>query len=467
MKTLACLFVKSPVRDWVWLFIAVNMLVTISGSVNPASRWATMMSMIEDHAFSIDNYVGTTCDWAQPPNRHYYSNKAPGPMLLGYPILRALDKMDTGDLPDRTDRDNRRRREIDHNLHILSMLTQVIPLAIATLLLINELRKLAVPIAALHLAAVAMLFGNTASLFANSYFGHAMSATLVLLTLYAVQRRMAVLTGLFYGLAVLSDYSCLLLALPLFIALTMTRQLQWRRIRGIVGGGVVPAVAFAIYHKLCFGSPFTLGQKYVNPAFVDVKSEPALWGVFRIHPDMRIIEKLIYSPERGVAYTQGWVLVCLLIALVVVWLRSSDLAQRYTLRWLTGFTIPGFILILWMNSSFGGWHGGLTCGPRYLSAILPVFALLLPLLYARVPSRLKELIIVSLVPSLVLYVLVQSSKNVLAPETPLLEYYFNQLFKPQPGDQLFNVLLILLGTGWAGYRAHKSIVRARIEPEAL
>jgi len=464
VKTLAWLFAKSPVRDWVLLFIAVNMLVTISAAVNPAARWATLVSMVEDQSFAMDHYLGYTCDWTLPPNGHYYSNKAPGPILVGYPIFRVLDKMDTDGLTNRIDRDRRRGAQLDHNLHTLSMVTQVLPLAIATLLLINEMRKMAVPLAALHLAAVAILFGNTPSLFANTFFGHAMSAALVLLTLYAVHRRMPIRTGLFYGLAVLSDYSCILLSVPLFIALAMTRQLAWRRIVRITAGGIGPAIAFATYHKICFGSPFTLGQKYVNPAFVDVKTEPALWGVFRIRPNMATVAKLIYSPERGVAYTQGWVLVCLLLALVLVWFRNSNAAQRYTLRWLTAFAVPGFVLILWMNSSFGGWHGGSTCGPRYLSAILPVFAVILPLVYARVPSWLKELLVVSVVPAVVLFLLVQSTKDVLAPETPLLDYYFNRLLAPVPGERLFNALVISLGFGWAGYRAHKSIVRERLEP---
>ncbi len=461
MKTFAWLLVKSPVRDWVWLFIAINACITVYGSVNPASRWATMAAMVEDKSFAIDRYIGQTCDWSKPPNGHYYSNKAPGPMLLGYPIFKIIDGMDAGKWPTRAERDRRRVSSIDKDMHTLSMFTQVIPLAIVTLLLVHELQKMAVPLAALHLSAVALLFGNTASLFAHTYFGHTLPAVLVLFTLYAVQRRMPLTTGLFYGLALLSDYSCLLLSLPLLIALFMTRQLRWRRILRLVAGGIVPALSFALYHQRCFGSPFTLSQKYVNAIFVDLKSEPALWGVLRLHPDLNIVAKLLYSPQRGVAYTQPWVLICFVLMLIVVWFRPPELQQRYTLKWLAGFTIPGFLLILWMNSSFGGWHGGLTCGPRYLSAILPVFALSLPLIYARVPAFFKQLLVVSLVPALVLYALVMSTKNVLAPESPLLEFYLGNLFKPDVGEHLTILLTILLGAGWAGYRAHQSIVLSR------
>lgn len=457
------LFVKSPVRDWVWLFILINALVTIYGSVNPASRWATMAAMVEDHSFAIDRYVGHTCDWARPPSGRYFSNKAPGPVLLGYPIFRLLDSAQTDGISVRADRDLRRASLIDENMHTLSMVLQVIPLAIATLLIISALQMLNVPLPALHLTAVAILFGNTASLFANTFFGHTMSAALVLLTLYTVHRRMPFGIGLFFGLAVLSDYSCLLLSLPLAIALMMTRQFRWRAIWRIATIGIIPALVLAIYHKICFGSPFTLGQKYVNPAFIDVKSEPALWGVFRIHLNTKIISKLLFSPERGLAYTQGWVLACLVLMLVVVWVRNPNQGQRYMLRWLTAFTVPGFILIMWMNSSFGGWHGGSTPGPRYLSAIVPVFALSIPLMYAQLPSYLKQLLFVATAPALLLYVLVQSTKNVLAPETPpLIPYYFESFLKTNAAEHLWGFFLISLGAGWAGYRAHRSITRTEL-----
>ncbi len=457
------LFVKSPVRDWAWLFVVINIFVTINGSVNPAARWATLAAMVEDHSFAIDRYIPYTCDWARPPSGHYFSNKAPGPVLLGYPLFKYIDSQQTEGLQTREARDARRGSLVDDNMHTLSIFLQVIPLAIATLLLVGELQKLGVPLAALHLTAVAILFGNTASLFANTYFGHTMSATLVLLTLYAVQRRMPLRIGIFYGLAVLSDYSCLLLSVPLLIALALTRQFRWRAILRVVAGGIAPALTFAAYHKSCFGSPFTLGQKYVNPVFVDVKSEPALWGVFRINPNMKTVSKLLYSPERGLAYTQPWVLVCLLLMLVVVWIRRSDAAQQHMLRWLTAFILPGFVLIMWMNSSFGGWHGGATCGPRYLSAILPVIALSLPLIYVRVPGYLKQLLFVTMVPGLVLYVLVQSTKHVLAPELPLIEYYFDMLLRPKVAEHLFAVMLILMGAGWATYRAIRSVAEERLQ----
>lgn len=466
MKTLAWLFMKSPVREWVWLFLAINTLFTFYGGANPAARWAMMVSMVEERSVRIDHYFQHTCDWSRTPDGHYYSNKAPGPSLLGYPIFWALDRSDTEKLPKRPDRDFQRIKEQDNNLHILSVLTQALPFAMATLLLINELQKLAVPLAALHLSAVALLFGNTASLFMNTYFGHSMAAMFVLLTVLAIHRRMAFRVGLFFGLAVLCDYADMLLILPLIVALMMTKLLNRRNVAKILGGGAGPALIFAAYHMYCFGGPFTLSTKYVNPEFVDVRPGiPAVWGVLRFFPNPSVMKRLLIFPERGVAYTQAWVLVCLLLALAVVWMRNPNSGQRGTLRWLSAFSILGFSEMLWMNSCWGGWHGGATCGPRYLASILPVFALLIPLLYGRLAPWLQQLLVVSVIPSLLLFLLVFSCKHVLAPESPLLEYYLTRTFKGDPGagDRLLNLLLMSLGAGWAGSRAYKNIVQARTE----
>ena len=468
MKSLAWLFVKSPVREWVWLFLAINMLTTTVGSVNPAARWAMMVAMVEEHSFRIDHYYGHTIDWSRAPNGHYYSNKAPGPSLLGYPIFWALDRSDAGALATRADRDFHRSSEKDSVLHTLSMLTQAIPFALVTLLLINELQKMMVPRAALHLTAIGLLFGNTASLFINTYFGHAMAAVFVLSMVLAIHRRNSVLVGLFFGLAVLCDYADMLLIAPLAVALWMTQQIRWRRLVLIAVGGAGPALLFGAYHTICFGNPWTLSTKYVNPEFVDIRQDvPTVWGVLRLLPNTTVMKKLLFYPERGIAYTQPWMLVCILLALVVVWMKNPDLAQRKALRWLSVFSVLGFSIMLWMNSCWGGWHGGATCGPRYLASILPVFALLIPLLYSQLNPWFQQLLFVTLAPALLLFLLVLTCKHVLAPELPLLEYYLTMTFKGDAGERLLRLFLMLLGGGWAGYRAYRDVIKDREEASQL
>ncbi len=463
VKSLACLFIRSPVRDWAWLFLAINLLFTFYSGANPAARWTMMVAMAEDHSLRIDKYYFHTCDWSRTPDGHYYSNKAPGPSLIGYPLFWLLDRSDTSEIPTRALRDNIRTAVRENNLHTLAVFTQVIPFTLVTLLLIRELQKLGAPLAGLHIAAVALFFGNTASLFMNTYFGHSMAAMFVLFTLLSVHRRWAFRAGLFFGLAVMCDYADILLVLPLAIALAFKGLLRQRKLVAFLAGGAGPGLIFAAYHKICFGSPFTLSTKYVNPEFIDVPTnETAVWGVLRILPKTNILKKLLYSPERGIAYTQLWVLVAIVATLIVVGLRNSNYWERVTLRWVAMFGILSLSVMVWMNACFNGWHGGLTCGPRYLASTLPICALLIALTYSKIPSWVRQLYVVTLIPSLLLYVLVFACKDVLAPESPLHEFYFNATFAASPGPRLFRMSLIMLGMGWAAYRAYQSVSQSSL-----
>ncbi len=462
VKSLACLFVRSPVRDWAWLFVAINILFTFSPGANPAARWTMMAAMAEDHSLRVDKYYFHTCDWSRTPDGHYYSNKAPGPSLIGYPLFWLLDRADTSEIPTRESRDYMRVAVRDKNMHTLSVFTQVIPFTLVTLLLIRELQKLGAPLAGLHIAAVALFFGNTASLFMNTYFGHSMAAMFVLCAVLSLHRRWAFRTGLFFGLAVMCDYADILLILPLAIALGFKGLLSRKKLLAFFAGGAGPGLVFGAYHKICFGSPFTLSTKYVNPEFIDVPTNvPAVWGVLRILPKASILKKLLISPERGIAYTQLWVLVAIVTTLIVVCLRNSNFWERVTLRWVAMFGILSLSIMVWMNACFNGWHGGLTCGPRYLASVLPVSALLIALTYSRIPSWVRQLYVVTLIPSLLLYILVFGCKDVLAPELPLHEFYFTSTITASPGPKLFRMSLMLIGIGWAAYRAFQSVSRAR------
>jgi hypothetical protein len=462
VKAIACLFMRSPVRHWVWLFIAINTLINISGSDNPVARWTMMAAMAEDHSFRIDHYYRHTIDWSRTPDGHYYSNKAPGPSLIGYPLFWVLDNMDTGAIPERESRDLRRSHTWPDNLRVLSILTQVIPFAIVALLLMRELEKLGCPRAAVHLSAVALLFGNTASLFMNSYFGHGMAAVFILATILSLMRRWPARIGLFFGLAVLCDYADCLLGLPLLIALWQCGLLRPKKLFALLSGAAAPAIAFMAYHQIAFGGPLQVSTKYVNPAFVDVPSQvPALWGVLRLIPNFHTLSHLLLEPDRGLLYTQAWVLVTSAALFLALWYREPDVQRKNTLPWLAVFASLGLAIMVWMNGCWGGWHGGATAGPRYLASILPATALLIPLIYRRVPPFVRQLLVVSTIPAVVFFILVFATKNVLSqPDIPLLQSYLGRLLADQSGEAPFRMLLMVIGFGWAGWCAFHTVETA-------
>src|SRR6185312_8272528 len=86
-------FKKNPLTPWVIAFVLLNVLVAQDGESNAGSRYATLQAMITQHTFRIDvlpDYKDYTGDWSAPPNGHVYSNKAPGPMFVAYPVAWVL-----------------------------------------------------------------------------------------------------------------------------------------------------------------------------------------------------------------------------------------------------------------------------------------------------------------------------------------------------------------------------------------
>lgn len=452
---------RNPGRDWIILFLAIEYLARLDTSPNPDSRWTTLAAMAEDHSFRTDNYYGYSVDWARMPDGHYYSNKAPGPALLAFPLFAYLDRQLTAGSSNRGERDARRVASKNEILFEISFFTEAVPYAIVTLLVLGALQALSLPVFSLHVTAVALLFGNGASLFMNTFFGHGISAMLVLAMLLALHRRRLFLVGLFFGLACLCDYAATLLGLPLTLVLVRER---WKRapwltlskMGWLVAGGVGPAVAWAAYHTICFGGPLTLPNRYQNPAFVDVAEKTHdLWGIFQLLPDPDALRALLFSDDRGIAFTQGWVLVCLLAAVPVFWARRRTAPPGPQLRFgrrLTVFGLPSFLLVLWMNASFNGWHGGATPGPRYLSVVLPPCAVMLGAIYGRLPAFLRHGVLVLLLLSVVLFVLVHSTHQ-LAPHSALFPFYLGLLAADDAGAHLSRALYMSVGFLWAGLRA--------------
>ena len=453
--------VRNPARDWVLLFLAIQCLVNVDGFINTYSRWAAMAAMAEDHSLHIDNYYQHTIDWARTPDGHYYSNKAPGPAILGYPLFRLMDHFSIRGANTREERDRKRVEDRNIILHVLSVATQAVPYGLVVMLLVAALRPLRLPLSALHMTAVALLFGNTASLFMNTYFGHGMAAMFVLAMLLALHRGLPFRVGLFFGLAVLCDYGAALLGLPLLWALWHLRRWKVRVLSRFLLGGLVPGAVFVAYHRYCFGGLFSLPNKFQNPGFVDVPQHiPNLWGVLRLFPRASVVPNLLWSPERGLLYTQPWVLLCLLLLPFLLWRISGwTRAQRLFTKRTSGFAVVGLALLLWLNASFGGWHGGATPGPRYLAIAFPALALVLAGLFARAPEFWRQALVVTLAVSILPFLLLFSTADVLAqPDNSLLPFYFTRLVA-EHGTNLQRGFFIALGFAWVGWRAWRDIRR--------
>ena len=108
-----------------------------------------------------------------------------------------------------------------------------------------------------------------------------------------------------------------------------------------------------------------------------------------------------------------------------------------------------FLLLILMNSTFNGWHGGHSSGPRYLSMILPSFSILAILIYNNLNSLQKCTLWLSLIPSLILRGLILGSTPLAHDDKNLWPFLWNFMLG-QPENKgfirmsFFLVLLIIL-----------------------
>lgn len=419
---------ERPAGLWFVLFLFVNLAFDLGGGTNASSRFAALAAMAEDHSFRIDRYSGWTADWAKTPDGGTYSNKAPGPVLFAFPLYWVVDKTVTYGLPDRSARDQARKRIQFTALKILAFLLQVIPYFWLTAAFLVWLRERDVSPRARHLAALLMLFGNSAAVFLNSYFGHGMAAAFVLALAFAWVKRWPLVVGLAFGGAVLCDYATALLLLPL---VWVIREDKHRLSVGdwslIALGGLMPFLLWVGYHAACFGGPFALPMKFQNPNFVDVPK--GIYGVLHWAPDPKVLWQLVAGGSRGLLWTNPWLLP-LAVAMFLLWRRHTPWADvNSEPRVALGNLAFGGLFLMWLlNGAFGAWQGGQTVGPRYLVAVLPLFGPIAALAYDRLTGPMRAWLWTTVAMAAALSVFIFLSNAVPDPGTALWPYFLGKLF---------------------------------------
>lgn len=368
---------RSTVSHWLALFLFANIFFEITGGPNPNSRLATIFAIIEEQSFRIDTYRFWTTDWAKTPDGHYYSNKAPAAAFLGVIPVAVLDAAIVGWHHSRPERDHFRWERKQALLRFASLCLQVIPFIYLVAFFAHYLTLQGVVASTVQWSAVALLFGNTASILMNSFFGHAIAANFLFAALLAMLTSNAGWFGLAIGWAALSDYGSLFVVpflVTAWIFLPSKKSMK-QRLLHFAAGLFLPVLLWILYHTACFGDPWTLPQRFQNPEFQDLKGQAnALWGVISFLPNFEVLRELLVGRSRGLLYTQPWILFILVVLPIYFKrLKSND-------RIIAAAIYLGLISLLLMNSSFGQWHGGQTIGPRYLCVVFPCFGYLLTLL---------------------------------------------------------------------------------------
>lgn len=343
-------------------------------STNQLSRYDVIFSFVEpgsdDHlSFRINRFLVdrektfNTADWSTY-NGDYYSNKAPGPMLLGIPIYAAIYYLE-------------RALGIDAeapvptliNAYVLNLAISVIPMAVSAAFFFRLLQTIlgATPAKAMWLTVV-LYFATLLFPFSSQLWGHTTATAFLVISLYyrvANQPRADLYCGLFAGLAVLTEYSCVLYVTAVLLSQRFLVHDQARRMLRFVLGGLGPLVVFMVYHKICFGSFFTIANWHINPYFASNGSQ--------FTTDMRSVRTALFgvtfSAERGLFFFMP-----VLLLFVPALLRRGRSAREREVFSISTVTIGLFVT---MNALFINWDGGASAGPRYLIPAIPFFVVII------------------------------------------------------------------------------------------
>lgn len=417
-------------RRGLWLPLALAFLfVSLSriddGGTAANARFATLRAMAVEHTFRIDHYFDWTDDWVRSPDSHYFSNKAPGPTLIAFPLFWVID-LALRPLQEKS-RDSQGRAQAPRGIHKVAVSTafQVLPFLLLSLLLLHRFAGDGSRPGAYLAAGFSLLFGNTAAVLMSSYFGNPFAAMAVLGFSYFYLSSRIAPAAFCFGWAVLSEYFAAALTLPFACLMVLeARRSGWKAVTArVAAGAALPMALWAWYHTACFGGPLSLPFAYEAPT-VTLGEEGAggkLWGFASLLPDPWRLYELVLGPTRGLLFTQPWLLLSL--GLGIAYFRRREKSRE---KELFCFALAGLALLLWMNAGVTGWHGGGSPGPRYLSAVLPLFACFLIPLYEAASVSWRALIWLAVGASVALRSLVYATW-LLAPPEPIWPYYLSAI----------------------------------------
>ena len=347
-----------------------------AGGWNQNSRFDLVRAILDEHTLSIDSYQANTEDKAVFQG-HYYSEKAPGVVLLALPavaasrpVLRALGV------------DPHSPRGFLAQSYLATLAAVCLPSALAAgcfLLLAQELgasRNGAV------FGALSMALATPVWPWSTLFFGHAVVGAFLLFAFAsAVQLRQSapgwrevfwgLAVGLTAGWATVCEYpaapaSALVALLALALAWPRGLGSRWRVIAGVGTGALACLAVLMAYQYAAFGSVFSMGYThYESGAFPWMRR-----GFLGLTiPRLDVLFKLLFGLRLG-----------------LFWLAPLTAAALFGMRYLwregdrrvaaAALAIPVYYWLF--NGAFSGWHAGWTYGPRYMGAGVAILCLGIP-----------------------------------------------------------------------------------------
>jgi len=379
------------------------------GGWNQNSRFDLLRAIVERHTLQIDAYHENTGDKAHY-HGHYYSDKAPGLVFLAVPFaVVAQEGMRVAGLDPESARG-------DYLLsYVVTVCAVALPTALAGACLSFLALRFASSLGGAAFALIVMSIGTPILAYASLFWAHALVGACLVFAFAATVKLgdgegrefwWALAVGLAAGWVTVTEYP----AAPVsaLLALFAVRQIwrggtraRWHVFAGIgLGAGICAAVLFS-YLYMAFGG-LRPSYSYYDPSSFAFMQQQGYMGLTYPHPDRLL--KLLFGCSRGLFFASP----VMAGAVAGLWL----LRKQHRGPAIVAVAIVVYYLLF--NASFYWWKAGLTFGPRYAGACIPLLSLGLAIAWTRASPIWRAVLIVLACISIFITLVVVSTSSQLA-----------------------------------------------------
>lgn len=369
------------------------------GGWNQNSRFDLLRAIVEQHTLRIDAYHENTQDKAHFQG-HYYSDKAPGLVFLAVPVaVVARPVLSVAGV------DPQSARGEFALSYIAGVFAVALPTALAGLCLFFVALRFRVGINGAAFSALVMCLGTPIWAYASLFWAHALVGACLLFAFAAALQfktlnsakgtnfrtghrarefGWALVVGVAAGWATVTEYPAAPASAALaFLALSQVwgrgAAARWRVVAGVGVGALLCIAVLLGYLHAAFGA-FRPSYSYYDPNSFSFMQQQGYMGLTYPHPDRLL--KLLFGCARGLFFASP---VCLAAMAGLWWMKSSN----RTAALVAGGIVAYYFLF---NSSFYWWKAGLTFGPRYAGAAIPLLCLGLAVAWERVGPAWRRLL---------------------------------------------------------------------------
>jgi hypothetical protein len=352
------------------------------GGWNGNSRFDLIYAIVREGRLTIDTFQhqqGTNTGDKAFFNGHYYSDKAPGPALVGAIIYFPLYWT----------------RLIFHHLgqtsaeQILTFLVLGVPSALAGSLIYILCLYLSRSRFQAYLVTLITTLGTMYFPYTVTFFSHQFSSSLLFGAFFFIfflkerpemwKNWYSFLIGLLLGWAFISEFptAIIIFALVCYYIYAIWRNPNFRHFRSIILpilGGAIPIIILLVYNKLCFGNFLSLGYAHESDPSFNSSMAQGLMGIS--WPSLLVLYYWTFHPAMGL-FWQSPALLFFIIGAVFMFLKRRYRVEAFLALWIIG----SYMIIM---SGYYMWWGGSALGARNIIPMLPYFCILLVF----VPKRL-------------------------------------------------------------------------------